>query len=205
MVRRPDDRRSLCTHADCWTVPHLTGLLLIAVDFNQHRVINLCTKSVFNRIQIRLMAVRGQLHTVCKSVFQIMDEVVGRTRISCADIPARHEFRFSINCRPCPNVAMPFRLMLRRSVLFFTADKRPNFITLQSAAFQIAKCLVLVGRANATGINQELYNTIYRRVRQPRRGTYAVTLNQATEDLSAFNGVQFIHNTNVCLPGQAVN
>ena len=193
------------SHADCWAVAHFRPFRRSAINLLQHRVINLGTKGIFNSAQIGSVSVCGQLDAIGKATGQVVHELIGRTCVTATNEPTRHKFRFRVNRRPRPNIAMSHGLVLRRGILFLAADKRPDFVALNPLALQIPQRLVLVFGTRTARVNQQFDDAVNRRIRQSGSGADTVSVNQTTEDLSPLFSTQLIHANNICLRGQAVN
>jgi hypothetical protein len=103
---------------------------------------------------------------------KIVHEVIRRARVTAANKPAWHKFRFRIQRRPSPHAANAiFPAHFFRQVFVFGINETPNFVALNPFAFQIAKNLVLIRGADAASIAQQFYNCVFGCAGQTRRGT----------------------------------
>jgi hypothetical protein len=99
-----DHRLLFAADALCWAVPLLT-FGIIAVDLNQHGVVNLVLERIDNRIDINLHSIRGELHPVGETAREILNELRGALSIALAEKPARNQLGLGIDCNPGPHVA----------------------------------------------------------------------------------------------------
>ncbi len=165
----------------------------IAVKFNQHCVVDLGSESLVNRDQIRLVAVSRQLYSIGKALLQIAEEMIASRRVARADEPTRDEFRIRVKRNPSPSIPAALGSFFGRAVLFLGINKRPDFITLDTAAFQVAKLLVLIIGASATEIAEKFDDSILGSASHSDGGADAVSLDQAGNDRRLLLGAQFIH------------
>jgi hypothetical protein len=73
-----------------------------AVEFNQHRIVDLGTEGRFDSFEIRPMPVCCHLHAVAQPRRQIGNELVGRLAVPVADHHAWNKLRVSIHRHPRP-------------------------------------------------------------------------------------------------------
>ncbi len=144
----------------------------------QHRVIDFGAKRILDRLQIRRVSIRGQLHSICQAALKIVDKMIRRATVACADVPTRNEFRLGVKGRPCPNIAPSAANVFDRADLFlFAPDERPNFIALNPGEIEIAKNLVLVRRAGCAKFDKQLLNRCAVNARHTDRGAERIALN----------------------------
>jgi hypothetical protein len=165
----------------------------VTVEFYQHRVVDFRPESIINGDQIRLVAVSRELNAIGKSLLQIGHEMITRCRVARADEPARDKFCVRVERNPSPNIATAFCSLFGGAVLFLRVNKRPNFIALYSAAFQIAQNFVLIFRAGAAKTAQQLNDRIFSNTRHSDSRADTVSLDQAGNDLRSLFGAQFVH------------
>jgi hypothetical protein len=60
---------------------------VLAVDFNQHRIVDIFTESLVNGSQISLMAVCGQLRAIRETAREIGHKVTGRVGVTATEQP----------------------------------------------------------------------------------------------------------------------
>src|SRR5258708_5463694 len=87
---------------------------------------------------------------------KIMDEMIRGPAVARSNKPARHEFRVGINRRPSPRITPAFFLLFFRGVLFLRTDERPNFITLNATAREVAKDAILIRGARRAHVHEKL-------------------------------------------------
>jgi len=193
VVRITANHRAPRTHALSGRVTRLWGQWLIAIKFNQHRVVNLSPESLIDRDQVSSETVRGQLHAICKALLQVAKEMVSRCRVSWPDKPARDKFCVAVNSNPSPSISAALHALFCRCVLFLRVNKRPNLVALDSAAFQIAKHPVLILRASAAKIAEQFNNRVLGNACYSDGSADAVSLDQTRNSLCSFFGAQLIH------------
>ncbi len=120
------------------------GFRPFAVNLNQHRVVDVMAKGIFNGTEIGLVAIRRELNAIGQTGRQIVHEVIGRARIAPANKPAGNELSVAANGRPGPRTAPPFSARFARGVLLLRANKRPNLITLDALAGKVHENFVLI-------------------------------------------------------------
>ena len=157
-VRRAGDRGFACAYTLCWRITHFATFRRGAVNFNQSCVINVRAKSIFNRVQIGLVAVCRQLDAMRQPPGQIVYKMICRIRVACANKPARDKFRGGVERNPCPHTAPAVAPIVCRHIFFFAANKAPNFIALNPFAIQVAKGFVLIRRARRAKFDQKFLN-----------------------------------------------
>lgn len=59
----------------------------LAIQLDQHGVVHVCAKALFDRIEIRLMTVRGDLNAVGEEGRQVTNKVRGGVAVTAADKP----------------------------------------------------------------------------------------------------------------------
>jgi hypothetical protein len=92
-----------------------------------------------------------------------------------------------------PNIAAAFYLLLERTILLLGVNERPNLIALNVFARQIAKRFVLILRAGAAKIAEQLNDSILGNAGHSDGCADAVSLDQTGNDSRAFIGTQLIH------------
>src|SRR5260370_5680382 len=176
----PDDGR--CNSADTLrgTVARFWPLRFVAVQLDQHRVVNLRPKSYLNGGQISSVAVCSQLNAVGDTRSQIVHEVLRVPRIASANAPARNNLGVSAESRPRPDIAIAkLAAQIGGNVLFFRVAERPNLIALDSLAWQIAQGLVLIFRARLSNPRQQLNNGVFRYSRHSHRSANRVSFDKS--------------------------
>src|ERR1035441_10302038 len=78
---------------------------ILTVQLDEHGVVDLRPKGIFHGIQVRLMAVRGQLHTMTETACEILNKLRCGSAVAGADHPARHQLGIGIDGRPGPHAA----------------------------------------------------------------------------------------------------
>ena len=89
----------------CRAVAAQLGIGRSAVYLLQLSVINITTKRVFNRLQVRLVAVRGKLHVPIDAICTVLHEVVRPTRITPSHKVANAQLGIGVYCCPDPYIA----------------------------------------------------------------------------------------------------
>src|SRR6267154_1358270 len=122
--------------------------------------------------------------------------MVGASRITLSNEPARNQLCISANRRPSPSISSAFRFSFDATILFFRSDKAPNLITLDALAFQIHESLVLIIRASSTEITEKFYDSVFRNACHSNSCANGVSLDKAGNNLLLFVGFQFVHAFN---------
>ena len=173
----------------------LFGFPRIAVVLHQHGVVDIIAKGTLYGLNIRLVAVRGELHAMRQPGGQIFDKDLGALFISFAHHERRHQLGVRADSGPGIHVAMPEHpFVLRSDVLLLAVAERPDFIALDAFAGQIPKGLVLVLAARRPHVHQQLGHGIDAHACQPGRGAHAIAFHEQGEDLGAVLEAQAIHS-----------
>jgi len=204
-VRVPGTAEDLRSLYRCRAIP-ARWMRNLAVQLDELRVIDIGAEPGLDSFQICPMPVAGDLRAVRQPLGEIADKL-GRGRAApIPDAPGRHEFRIGANRNPSPNVAGRLRCGLgEHDIALFGVDKAPNLVELEPLAGQIAKHLVLIGRARLARINQQLVNRVDRNVGEPTGRAKAVAFNETIQDLGALRDRQPVHRSqynDVCEYGQ---
>lgn len=83
--------------------------------------------------------------------------------------------------------------------------KRPDFVTLNPLAGQVAKRLVLILGTGFPGVHQQLGDGVDGNIRQPGSGAKAVAFHNAMEDLHPFINGQDVHKSIMLARASNVN
>lgn len=111
------------------------GLGRLAGDFNEHCVIDIRPERPFHGLQVRLVAVRGQLDVPAQPTDQIAHEGAGRARIPRADREREDELGVGVDGRPVPHVAVAkLAPVFLGDILLLGVAERPDFIALEATA-----------------------------------------------------------------------
>jgi hypothetical protein len=112
------------------------------------------------------MTVRGQLNAIRKTFGQVIHEMLRVPCVSTANTPARNNLGIRTNRRPRPDITEPkLTALLFRNVLVLGVAERPNFVTLNSLALEVAENLVLEVAASRTDLGKQLYDGVLARAR----------------------------------------
>jgi hypothetical protein len=187
-----------------WGIPYFRAHRN-SVLFNQHRIVNLALKSHVNGLQINRVPVSGQLDAIGQPFLQIEDENAGIIGVSFSKMPRRDEFGVGVNGNPNPSIAKPVLFLFIGCGAFLAADKRPNFVNLQSLAWQAAHNLVLILQTRLAGFNQDSGHGFLGNASHANGAANRTAFNQAANHFGPVLNAQFVHVNNVCLPAQAVN
>lgn len=160
-----------------------------AVQFDQHRIINVHPKRKLNGSQINVVAVRGELHAIGESRSQIVHEVLRVPRGAASNAPARNQLGVSIQRCPRPNVSIAeLSALVGWYVLILRVAKAPNLVALNSLARQIAERSVLIFRTCAAKVGEQLNNCVLRNARHSHGGANRIAFYEGRKYLNlAFN------------------
>src|SRR5208337_4699385 len=95
----------------------LAALWRCPIEFSQHRVVDLASESGIQRVQIRLVAVRGDLWTSDEARSQIVDKFHRSIAVASSDMPAWHKLRLGIRGKRKPCVASVCPWALPKSLI----------------------------------------------------------------------------------------
>src|SRR5207249_285436 len=191
------NNRPARSHADGGAVAHLRTLRSSAVNLLKLRVVNLCPENLIDCTKVSTVPVCCQLNAMRQTFLQVRKEVVSASCMTLADEPARNEFGIGVERNPRPDIARAFRLVLARAVLFLRVNERPDFVTLDARAAEIAKRFVLILRAGSAKIAEKFINRVARHIRHSRDSAHGISLNQCSDDLHAFLSAQRVHAVNM--------
>jgi len=122
-----------------------------------------------------------------------VNELVSRTAITATNEPARDKLRVGIQSDPSPSVAASFCFLVRRGVLRFRADERPDLIALDALTGEIHENLGLVSGARGSKIHKKLLDRGAMRSGHPNDRAEAVSFHKGGNDADAFGGGQLVH------------
>lgn len=126
-----------------------------------HGVVHVGPERLLNGLQVGLVAVRGQLHTVPQAALEVGDdhERVGGGALSHQ--PRRHQLRVAdLGQRPDVAVAEGVAVFLG-DVLLVGVAQRADFVTLDTDAWQVGELAVLVLRARLGQVGQQLGDGVF--------------------------------------------
>ena len=117
---------------------------------------------------------------------QIGHELIGTPCSARADELARHEFGYGVDCSEGVRVAVVrVRFVVVANILFFRADRRPDFINLHLSDFQVAHRVVLLLSARCADIHLQLQNRVFAFARYVASRIDANTFGKGIQDLFA--------------------
>ena len=67
-----------------------------AIELDQHRIVNISAERAVYSIEVHLVSVRRQLHSIRQTGGQVGNELRSRTGVALADVPADHELGVSV-------------------------------------------------------------------------------------------------------------
>jgi len=171
-----------CNRADTLrrAVSSLCALRFVPVQFDQHRVVNLSSKSQVHGSQVSAMAVCGQLNAIGETRSEVGHEVLRVPSIAPTHSPARNNLGVSAVCRPSLIATVTeLAAQIGRNILFLRVAERPNFIALDSLTRQVAQGLVLIFRACLSNLRQQFNNGVLCNARHSHRGANRIALNKS--------------------------
>ncbi len=169
-------------------------LTVRAVQFDQHGIIHVGAERIFHGAQICAMAIGRKLHAIRKTFRQILNESIGRARITSTNQPRHDEFAVSIHRRPRPYASdSELPLFLDRNVLVFRVAERPNFIALNTLAIQIYESLVEVLRARPAKFYEKFRNRVLGHTRHANCSADAVSLDKSRYHVASLFLCEFVH------------
>ncbi len=127
-----------------------------------------------------------------------MKEFGRKPRISPANLPSQNKLCLCFNRYECPHAASHTRSGNRRCyVLFFAANKRPDFINLNPFGWDVAQGSILVPIARGTDLSQQPENRPFRYARQARRGANRATFDQGRDHRDFFLHTELVHTPSI--------
>jgi len=96
-------------------------------------------------------------------------------------------------------------LLLRGGVVFFGANKAPNFVTLNPGELEVSENFVLIRGARRAKFDEELLNCRAVNTDHPHGGAKRVALNQSGNNPNLAICAQFVHGANMLERSSIVN
>lgn len=191
----PADYRSAHgSDALCGAVAGLALCAVMAVELDEHGIINVRAEGPFDCIQIYAMAICSQLYAMRKTRCQVGNKVIGIAGSPTAYQPTRNKFRIGAKSRPRPNVSVSeLPALVGGHILVFGVAEAPNFVALNSLAGQIPKNSVLVLFANRPDLCEKFDDCILRRACHTHRSADGVAFYQASDYLASLFQAQEFH------------
>jgi hypothetical protein len=181
----------------------LSGLPLITVgfavvagapvDLDQLRVVDVVTERGIDRVQVRPVAVRGQLDAMREPASDVLHKGPSIFKVAGANAVADRKLCVRIEGYPRPDVAPPLLGVLDGDVALLRADERPNLVHLHLLTGKVAHGAVLVDAASLAQVDQQLDDGVLRHASHADGGADAVALDQAADDLLPLLCRQAIH------------
>lgn len=160
----------------------------VAIQLDEHGVVHVASECALNGVQVRLVAVRGELHPVCQPAPYVLHEVVGVFGVSPAYKVGHDQLAVGVQSCPCPSVSSTFRGGLgSRDVLLLRIGECPNFITLDALGSHTTYHFVVEYFAGFARIHQELGNRVERDACDAADRPKAATLTKEGDDLYALH------------------
>ena len=162
----------------------VTGLSLgvAAVYLHQLRVVHRLCKRIRNGHQVHLVAVRGQLDSVRQPALNIPEKLRRTPGIPRPYHPRNNQLTLRFNRRERPNVStVPNRHFLSGDVPLFTANKRPNFVNLDTLCSNVADNAVLILSAGRADTHQKTKHSTFRYARHAGSRANGAAFHQRRE------------------------
>jgi len=172
-------RNSLALASDAlrWTVARVAWAFR-AVDFHQHRVINIVLERASDGIQISLVTIGRKLDAVRQAARKILDELPRRKKVASPDHPGANQLGVCVHCNPSPDIARVAALQRPlRHVLLLRRNETPDFVTLNPFAGEIAQMLIQVIRAGSAQLDKQFRNCIFGNAGHANRRTDRVAFD----------------------------
>jgi len=120
--------------------------------------------------QIATMAVCGELHAIGEACGQVFDELIGDSRIATADAPAGNQLGIGVDRGPGPDNARELRASCNSLLgdALLGIDERPDSISLQALAVEVAHRHVLIVGLGRADVFQTLRDGFDAHVHSPR-------------------------------------
>ena len=158
-VRVAFDRLRLDADACGRAVAAGTGII-IGKYLDEHGVIGI-EVHCFYRLQIRLVAVRGELHAIGQPRPEIAHKRSACVLAAVANVPRHDQLGVAINSGPRPNVARAFRGSFGgANVLFLGVGKTPNLVALNGLGSDVSDLFIMEGGTKLSSVYQQLCDGI---------------------------------------------
>lgn len=169
-------------------------LRAIAVQLDQHRIVDVIPKGVLNRLQIHAVAVRRKLNAIGKAACQIVHESLGGLHSTVAEGEGSNQLRIGVNRNPRPHIAITkLALLFSRDILLLGIAELPDFIALDSLARQVAKRLILIFRTCLSNLSQQFENGVLRYARHSHSGANGVSFHEGRDYRCLAFNVECVH------------
>ena len=129
----------------------------LAVDLDQHRVIDIAAERALHGFQIRFQAVGGQLDPVGQSRPHVVHQLKGRPAGAIPHQPRHHELAVAVDGGPGPCVAGLLGRGLGPFHRFVLAvGERPDLVALDAACPNVPDPLVMQVGGDRSGVPKQL-------------------------------------------------
>ena len=157
----------------------------LPVHLDEHGVVDVVAECCINRLQVRLVAVAGQLHAIGKAWRKVFHKGACRARITLADHEAGNQLCIGVDGYPRPDVAtVALFEFLGRHLLLLTAHEAPKLIDLNQFAGKVHQRLVHVLGTGRAKLYQKLRNRIFGNAGHAYCRTDRASLNQGANHLN---------------------
>jgi len=120
--------------------------LVCAIELQQHGVVDVRAEGILDRIEVGLVAVRGQLHAMPQAPREVLNERCGTADTTRSYEPARNELCVCVDGRPRPDAAdSKLVALLLWRILILRADVTPDFVALNPPAANLSFAVEGVG------------------------------------------------------------
>jgi hypothetical protein len=170
------------------------GLTVTAIQFDQHRVIDVCTERTFHGIYIYAMTVRGKLNAMGHALREIINESASGAYAPRSDTPTWDKLRVSADRRPGPNVAIA-ELPLHPSckVFGFGVTKRPDFVALNPLTGKVSQRVLLILFAGVTEFDKKLHYGVLGHASHSDGRSNGVSFHKSGNNLHTLLCSEFVH------------
>jgi hypothetical protein len=163
-----------------WGVPFIAELAIVAVQFDELRVVRTASKGVLDCAFVKVKAVRGELAAVSDSFFQIGHELIRGIAAALANGKRRNEFGFRVDGHKYPLIAALGGIVFADLPLLLKAES-PDFIALDVVAFQVAHSRVQQPLAAFPGHDEQTHDGVAMQPCKPLCRAQGATFNQALD------------------------
>ena len=164
------------------------------IQLFQHRVVNLAAEGAIHGLQVGLMSVRRQLNTVFQSGRHIRHKLAG---IRCAPFAYQrgdHQLGIRAQGRPGPDrTKAELTPQGFRQVPVLRKAERPDFITLDTLAGQVAKLFILILGAGRAEVSQQFEDRGLGHSRHAHDTVNPCAFDHRSDDLRSPFGIQLVH------------
>jgi hypothetical protein len=182
--------------ADGGAVP-LLAVRIVAVNLDEHGIVDVFAEPIGDGLEIRLVAIGGELHAVSEAASEILYEGRGASHVTLTHQPRANKLRVRIHSYPSPYATNAELIALfARQVFILGSDERPYLVALNALARQVHQSLIRVLSASRAEFYQQLGNRVFGNTGHAYRRTNRIAFHQRANHLYLLFDRQLVHTSN---------